>query len=94
MVTRVEKEGIEECMGRVNLAINDLTQAADDIQKAMDALPEYWEGASYNKAREVYEGKYQGFLMNTVPNAVAEFRDYINACMAEILEIDSRLAGN
>lgn len=94
MVTRVEKEGIDECMGRVNLAIAALTDAADDIEKAMGALPEYWEGASYNRARQVYEEKYQGFLINTVPNAVAEFRDYINACMAEILEIDSRLAGN
>lgn len=94
MVTRVEKDGIEGCIKRVNEAIDELNRAAGEIQKAMDELPEHWEGAAYNTARTTYEDEYQTLLTTTVPNAVVSFRDYINDCMAKIIEIDNQLAGN
>lgn len=94
MVTRVEKDGIDGCIKRVNEAIDELNRAAGEIEKAMNELPEYWEGAAYNNARDTYESEYQTLLIKTVPDAVSSFRDYINDCMNKIIEIDNQLAGN
>ena len=93
MVTRVERDGIEACINKVNAAIEMLNGAASDIEKSMNELPEYWEGASYENARKTYEEEYQKLLIQTVPEAVSSFRDYINDCMAKIIEIDNQLAG-
>ena len=60
----------------------------------MDELPNYWEGAAYDNARSTYEEEYQTLLTTTVPEAVGNFRDYINQCMEKIIEIYEQLAGN
>ena len=52
----------------------------------MDELPNYWEGAAYDNARSTYEEEYQTLLTTTVPEAVGNFRDYINQCMEKIIE--------
>ena len=89
-----ERAGIESCIRKVNEAIEQLNSAAAAIDSAMNELPEYWEGASYDKARATYEEAYRNLLITTVPNAVGDFRDYINGCMEKIIEIDEQLAGN
>ncbi len=94
MATRVERTGIEECISKVNSAIEQLNAAAAEINASMNELPNYWEGAAYDKARSVYEEEYQNLLTTTVPDAVSNFRDYINQCMEKIIEIDEQLAGN
>lgn len=94
MATRVERSGIEECVKKINSAIEQLTSAATDINSSMEELPSYWEGAAYDNARSTYEEEYQTLLTTTVPEAVGKFRDYINQCMEKIIEIDEQLAGN
>lgn len=94
MATRVERSGIESCISKVNVAIEALNQAAKDVNSSMNDLPNYWEGAAYDKARSVYEEQYQQLLTTTVPKAVEDFRDYINQCMQKIIELDQQLAGN
>lgn len=94
MATRVERAGIETCIAKVNTAIEELKNAAKEINDSMNELPNYWEGDAYNKARTVYEEQYQGLLTNTVPTAVEDFRDYINQCKDKIIELDQQLAGN
>ena len=94
MATRVEKDGIEACIGKVNKAIEELSKAAKQIDDSMNELPNYWEGAAYNKARTDYESQYQNFLLTTVPTAVEDFRNYINGCKDKIIELDQQLAGN
>lgn len=94
MATRVERTGIEECIKKVNAAIEQLNSAAADIDKSMEELPNYWEGAAYDTARSTYDSEYQPLLTKTVPEAVESFRDYINQCMEKIIEIDEMLAGN
>ena len=94
MATRVERSGIEECIKKVNEAIDELINASSVIEKSMNELPNHWEGAAYDKARATYEEEYQTLLTTTVPEAVGSFRDYINQCMEKIIEIDEQLAGN
>lgn len=94
MATRVERSGIEECIKKVNEAIDELINASSVIERSMNELPNHWEGAAYDKARATYEEEYQTLLTTTVPEAVGSFRDYINQCMEKIIEIDEQLAGN
>lgn len=94
MATRVERSGIESCISKVNTAIEALNDAARDVNQSMNELPNYWEGAAYDKARSVYEEQYQKLLTTTVPQAVEDFRDYINQCMQKIIELDQQLAGH
>lgn len=94
MATRVERSGIENCISKVNAAIEELNNAAKKVNDSMNELPNYWEGAAYDKARSVYEEQYQNLLTSTVPNAVSDFRDYINQCKEKIIELDQQLAGN
>ena len=60
----------------------------------MNELPDYWEGAAYDKASSTYEDEYKTLLTTTVPEAVESFNDYIDKCMKKIIEIDEKLAGN
>lgn len=94
MATRVERAGIESCIAKINGAIEQLDSAAREINSSMNDLPNYWEGDSYNKARATYEENYQTLLTTTVPQAVQDFRDYINQCKDKIIELDQQLAGN
>lgn len=93
MATRVERSGIEGCISKINSAIEELSAAAKTIDGSMGELPNYWEGAAYNKAAETYAQQYQQLLTTTVPQAVEDFKSYINQCMEKIIEIDNQLAG-
>jgi len=94
MATRVERSGIESCIAKINAAIEELENAAKEVNTSMGELPNYWEGAAYDKARTTYEERYQTLLTTTVPQAVEDFRDYINQCKEKIIELDNQLAGN
>ena len=94
MATRVDRPGIESCISKVNTAITDLNNAARTIDAAMGELPDYWEGAAYDKASAVYEEEYKMLLTSTVPEAVEGFKEYINQCMQKIIVLDVQLAGN
>ena len=93
MATRVERNGIEACIGKIKQAIGELETAASAIDTAMNALPESWEGAAYDKARATYEEQYRKLLTQEVPQAVESFRGYIDNCMQTIIDIDNQLAG-
>lgn len=93
MATRVERSGIEDCVAKINNAIEELKSAASNINRTMDELPNYWEGAAYEKARNVYDDEYKEMLITTVPNAVDSFKSYIDQCMQKIIELDNQLAG-
>ena len=93
MATRVERSGIEGCISRVNTGIENLNSAATAINAAMDELCNHWEGAAYNKAMSVYDEEYRDLLTKTVPEAVEEFKNYINQCMEMIIDLDNQLAG-
>lgn len=94
MATRVERLGVEACVKKIKTAIKELNSAAKTIDESMNTLPEYWEGAAYDKAASTYEEDYKTLLTTTVPEAVESFNDYINTCMKKIIEIDEKLAGN
>lgn len=93
MAIRVERSGIESCISKINVAIESLNDAAKDVNNSMNELPNYWEGAAYDSARNTYEEQYQKLLTSTIPKAVEDFRDYINQCKEKIVEIDQQLAG-
>ena len=93
-VTRVERAGIEECVKKINGAIESLMDAAKVIDSSMNEIGSHWEGASATQAMETYQSEYQQLLTTTVPEAVSNFRDYINQCMEKIIEIDEQLAGH
>ena len=93
MTTRVERGGIESCMSTIRNGIESLETAAKTIDSAMGQLPNSWEGAAYDKAASTYEEQYKTLLTVTLPEAVEEFRAYINNCMETIIEIDNELAG-
>jgi len=92
MAVRVDRSGMEDCIKKINEAIETLRAAAKDVDSSMNAFPQYWEGAAYDKARATYEEQYQKLLTNTVPTAVEDFKNYINQCMEKIIEIDNMLS--
>ena len=94
MATRVERAGIESCIAKVNAAIEELNNAAREVNQAMNELPNYWEGAAYDKARAVYEEQYQGLLTNTVPKAVEDFRINENDNRVQSLILEFRMDEN
>ena len=93
MATRVEREGIEECVNKINEAIDHMKDAATQIDGVMAELPQYWEGAAYDKASSTYAEEYQTLLTKSIPESVDSFKQYINNCKAQIIELDEQLAG-
>ena len=92
--TRVQRDGIESCVTTINTQIEALMTAASEINKTMNNIGEYWEGAAYDKAIATYQESYETLLNKTIPESVTEFKDYINQCKETIIEIDNQLAGN
>ena len=90
-VTRYDKEGIEQCTNQIKVAINNLIEAANAVDKTMQQLPTYWEGPSYEKANSTYEAEYRPFLTKTVPDSVEKFNQYIEDCKKAIIELDEQM---
>ena len=93
MATRVEKTDTEHSSGKSNSTIVERNRADDSITQDMKELASYQEGAAYDKARSVYAEQYQTLLTTTVPQAVEDFKAYIDQCMQKIIELDNQLAG-
>lgn len=92
-VTRVERSGIEECIKKINGAIEQLNSAAKEVDNSMNDIANYWEGAAYDNARQTYDEEYRDLLTKTVPEAVGDFKSYIDQCLQKIQELDEQLAG-
>ena len=93
MAIYVEREGIESCIAKIQAAIEQLQAAAGEIDKSMGELPEYWQGAAYEKANATYMEEYQQLLTKTVPDSVDSFKQFINGCKETIIDIDNQLSG-
>ena len=92
--TRVQREGIESCVSKINTEIENLISAANNIDSTMNSIGEYWEGFAYDNAMDTYHTDYEKLLKETIPNSVTEFKEYINKCMETIVDIDNQLAGH
>lgn len=91
--TRVEYEGCKNCVDKINQQISVLTEAAATIDKTMQEISNYWEGTSHDKAQEEYVTYYQKQLTKDVPQAVENFRQYINKCHEIIRQADAAMSG-
>ncbi len=93
MAVYVERTGIESCINKINAAIEELYSAASSIDASMNELPTYWQGSSSDSAQATYAEEYKTLLTKTVPEAVENFRGFINNCKETIIEVDSQLSG-
>lgn len=92
MAVYVNREGIEQCISKINSAIEALKEAAGEVDAAMNELPEYWQGNAFENAKATYEEQYQNLLKNTIPQSVDEFKTYISDCKKAIIELDEQLS--
>lgn len=93
MAIYVEREGIESCIAKIQSAIEQMQAAAAQIDQSMGDLPNYWQGAAYEKANNTYMEEYQKLLTETVPDSVDSFKQFINGCKETIIDIDTQLSG-
>ena len=89
----VDREGIEACIAKISSAIEELQSAATTIDQTMGELPEYWQGAAYEKAEATYSAEYKQLLTKTVPENVETFKVFIADCKEAIVDIDRQLSG-
>lgn len=92
MPVYVEREGIESCISKIQNAIEEMTETAKSIDTSMTELEEYWKGAAFDRAKGTYEADYQELLMDTIPARLTEFKEFINKCKEEIINIDEQLS--
>jgi uncharacterized protein YukE len=92
-VLYLEREGVDQCISKIETAIVELQTAAQNIEASMNDLPNYWKGNSADKAQATYADEYRNLLAKTVPEAVENFKQYINQCKDQILEVDRLLSG-
>lgn len=59
----------------------------------VNQLPEYWKGASADKAQSTYAEEYKNFLQKKVPEMVTALKDYMQDCVKNITDVDNQLAG-
>ena len=94
MALRIDFEGVSECIDAMNTSIEDLEEAAADINTTvMQNLGEYWEGDSYDKCITTYEDEYQDLLINKIPDMVGQLRQFMETCKQALQETDASLAG-
>ena len=94
MALRIDIEGVSECIDAMNTSIEDLEQAAADIDTTvMQNLGEHWEGDSYDKCIITYEDEYQDLLTNKIPDMVGQLRQFMETCKQALQETDASLAG-
>ena len=93
MAIYLEREGVEACINKVNAAIEELYATAQSIDATMGELPNYWQGAASDSAQNTYTSEYKTLLTKTVPEAVENFKQFINTCKESIIDVDSQLSG-
>lgn len=94
MAIYLERSGVDACISKVSSAIEELQSAAQSIDSTMGELPTYWQGASSDSAQATYADEYRTLLTQTVPEAVENFKQFINKCKESIIEVDTQLSGH
>lgn len=89
----LDRAGVDACISKVNSAIQELYNTAQSIDATMNELPTYWQGASSDSAQSTYAEEYKTLLTKTVPEAVENFKEFINKCKESIVEVDTQLSG-
>lgn len=90
----LDKPNADKVIGDVTTKIGEM----EDLAKAIDRLivnqlPNYWGGVSADKAQTTYNDEYKNFLQVKVPEMVSALRDYMDACVKNITDVDNQLAG-
>lgn len=93
MAVYLDRPGVEECTSAIAKQIEALITAATSIDTTMGKLPEYWQGAAADKAQSTYAEEYKTMLTKTVPEAVEDFKKFIDSCKQAIIEVDTQLSG-
>lgn len=89
----LDRAGVDACVSKVASAIQQLQDAAKNIDATMNELPTYWQGASSDSAQNTYAEEYKTLLTTTVPEAVESFKEFINKCKEAIVDVDTQLSG-
>lgn len=89
----LDREGADAQVTEVNNQIQALRDAASAIDKAMVSLQEVWKGNAADKAQSTYESDYKTMLTETIPNAVDEFKQFMDGCVKAIYDTDQQLSG-
>lgn len=93
MAIFLERSGVESCISKMNSAIEELYSAAKNIDATMGELPNYWQGSAADGAQTTYAEEYKTLLTQTVPEAVENFKEFINKCKETMIETDTQLSG-
>ncbi len=94
MAIYLDRGGAEGCVSKINAQIEALSSAAKAISDEMVNIQEYWKGASADKAQNTYDSDYKSMIEKEIPNAVEEFKKFIDGCVQAISDTDEQLAGN
>ena len=89
----LEINGATQCVKNINVAIQELHDAASSIDAAMAELPTHWQGAAADKVQRDYADQYQTLIKTTVPEALKNFSEFIQKCNDTIIDIDRQLSG-
>ncbi len=89
----LDRAGADGQVSEIQNQIQELREAAASIDKAMVSLQEFWKGSSADKAQTTYESDYKTMLTETIPNAVDEFKQFMDGCVKAIFDTDQQLSG-
>ena len=90
----LDKPNAEKVIGDVTGKIREMEELAVQIDRLIvNQLPEYWKGASADKAQSTYAEEYKNFLQKKVPEMVTALKDYMQDCVKNITDVDKQLAG-
>lgn len=90
----LDKPNAEKVIGNVNNKIMEMEELASQIDRLIvNELPEFWQGASADKAQSTYADEYKNFLQKKVPEMVTALKDYMQDCVKSITDVDNQLAG-
>lgn len=90
----LDRAGADTCVNQINTQVQELQEAARAIDSAMMNLQEMWKGTSADKAQDTYATEFKQMLTETVPNAVDEFKQFMDSCVKAIYETDQQLSGS
>ena len=90
----LDKPNAEKVIDNVKGKIDAMEELAAQIDRLIvTQLPEYWQGASADKAQSTYLDEYKSFLQKKVPEMVTALKDYMQDCVKSITDVDNQLAG-
>lgn len=93
MAIYVDRDGIDQCISKIQTAIENLQSAASQIDSTMGDITAYWQGNAADKAQSTYAEEYKTLLTKTVPEQVDSFKQFIDGCKQAIIDTDAQLSG-